>query len=1091
MFGNSVAGLGADKIIVGARYDDAGAYDDDAGGVYLYDTNGALLVTITDPAPEEGDYFGRSVASLGADKIIVGADQDNAGAYAAGSVYLYDMSGVLLLTITNPAPNSSDYFGFSVASLDSDKIIVGAYQDDAGAANAGSAYLFDTNGILLATIANPAPTKNDYFGYSVAGLGSDKIIVGAYQDDAGAADAGSAYLFDTNGILLANIANPLPAATDCFGPSVAGLGSDKILVGAVLDDAGAANAGSVYLFEPDAGGAFVRNTAALTASDPADTIPANNTGTVAFAVGMEADLAIAKSGASAQLPLLATNTYTITVTNRGPATATALRIADLLPGDLQFVSATPDAGWYETASHLWNINRLGAGDSASLTLQARVQESWPLAVTITNPAPASQDAFGCSVASVGSDKFIVGAFQDDAGSNNAGSAYLYDTSGALLATITNPAPAAGDYFGNSVAGLGTDKIIVGAYSDDAGTNNAGSAYLYDTSGVLLTTITNPAPAANDYFGYSVAGLGTDKILVGANQDDAGAVNAGSVYLYNTNGVLLVTITNPAPAANDYFGCSVAGLGSDKIIVGAYGNSNGAIAAGSVYLFDANGVLLTTITNPAPAASDYFGISVAGLGSDKIIVGANQDDAVATDGGSAYLFDTNGVLLATITNPAPMVQAFFGYSVAGVRSDRIIVGAPRDSSSGAIYAGSAYLFDTNGVFLPTIAKPALPEQALFGWSVAGVGSNKVIVGAAYNSVGTTYDGSAYLYNCRTPPYSVTNRVTPLTYAQALTNEANASASASLLVGEGGGTTYDLTIESPYGSTVPAVGVHEVNEGQEVTVQAISPDTRGTTQYVCTGWTATANLSPASGSGTQAVVTVNGDGTLTWLWRTDFWLDPSAGPNGSVDRVGGWFTNNEPVSVEALPDACYHFTNWTGDVEAGSEQDNPLNLVMDGPRAVKAYFTAITTTNGTPLWWLAQYGITNNLEEAVFDDPDHDGIPTGDEYIANTDPTNAMSFLQTAAYGLIYGTNCYDVVTTNSEPPYEVVTNVICDVIGQVMGWPCATDRVYDVQHAMALPPGIWAPMPGMTNLVPTSGMLVLTNTITGDPIQFYRLRARLP
>jgi hypothetical protein len=38
---------------------------------------------------------------------------------------------------------------------------------------------------------------------------------------------------------------------------------------------------------------------------------------------------------------------------------------------------------------------------------------------------------------------------------------------ARLVTITNPAPAVADLFGNSMAGLGTDKVVIGAYLDDA------------------------------------------------------------------------------------------------------------------------------------------------------------------------------------------------------------------------------------------------------------------------------------------------------------------------------------------------------------------------------------------------------------------------------------------------------------------------------------------------------------------------------------------------------------------------------------------------------------------------------------------------
>ncbi|MCH7535938.1 MAG: hypothetical protein IH948_09420, partial [Bacteroidetes bacterium] len=61
------------------------------------------------------------------------------------------------------------------------------HTDNTGATNAGSAYLFNaTTGQLLLTINNPFPTNDDQFGNSVAGVGNDKLLVGAHLDSTGA-----------------------------------------------------------------------------------------------------------------------------------------------------------------------------------------------------------------------------------------------------------------------------------------------------------------------------------------------------------------------------------------------------------------------------------------------------------------------------------------------------------------------------------------------------------------------------------------------------------------------------------------------------------------------------------------------------------------------------------------------------------------------------------------------------------------------------------------------------------------------------------------------------------------------------------------
>ena len=95
-------------------------------------------------------------------------------------------------------------------------------------------------------------------------------------------------------------------------------------------------------------------------------------------------------------------------------------------------------------------------------------QSYTLTLTIPNPAPAASDEFGYSVAAVGG-KVLVGAWADDPGGvTDAGSAYLFDgATGALLLTIPNPAPDAGDLFGNAVAAVG-GNILVAAYGDDPG-----------------------------------------------------------------------------------------------------------------------------------------------------------------------------------------------------------------------------------------------------------------------------------------------------------------------------------------------------------------------------------------------------------------------------------------------------------------------------------------------------------------------------------------------------------------------------------------------------------------------------------------------
>ena len=162
--------------------------------------------------------------------------------------------------------------------------------------------------------------------------------------------------------------------------------------------------------------------------------------------------------------------------------------------------------------------------------------------------------------------------------------YLFRTNGALLASFTKPVPVFYDYFGQSVAAVGSDRVLIGAYQADKGATDSGVAYLFHTNGALLTTFTNPTPAAADYFGYAAAGLGGDRVVIGAYQDDAGSNNAGAAYVFSTSGTLLTTMTNPTPAAEDFFGWSLAALGNDRVLVGAHQHDVGVRDVGAAYLF---------------------------------------------------------------------------------------------------------------------------------------------------------------------------------------------------------------------------------------------------------------------------------------------------------------------------------------------------------------------------------------------------------------------------------------------------------------------------------------------------------------------------
>jgi hypothetical protein len=385
------------------------------------------------------------------------------------------------------------------------------------------------------------------------------------------------------------------------------------------------------------------------------------------------------------------------------------------------------------------FSRFGHAFGSLLLLGAALQGQ---PVVLLNPSPQPNDQFGRTVAVLGTDRVLVSAHLDDTTGSDAGAAYLFQTNGTLLATFANPLPSTTDYFGYALAAVGVDFVVIGAYLEDQGVLDTGRAYLFDTNAQLVATFKNPTPGELDFFGFAVAGLGPDRVIVGEYRDSAGAKHSGAVHLFRLDGTLERTLVNPTPATSDSFGWSVAALGVDRVLVGAPLDDGVSVDMGAAHLFQADGALLTTFRSPRPRRGDQFGWSVAAVGDDRVLVGAPYDDTGNVDTGAAFLFKADGTLLASINNPRPKIADRFGDALAGVDGERLLIGChltdtvERDT-------GIAYLFGADGRLLQTLANPAQKFQDHFGISVAGLAGTHAVVGAHYGDTAGHNAGTVYL------------------------------------------------------------------------------------------------------------------------------------------------------------------------------------------------------------------------------------------------------------------------------------------------------------------------------------------------------------
>lgn len=279
------------------------------------------------------------------------------------------------------------------------------------------------------------------------------------------------------------------------------------------------------------------------------------------------------------------------------------------------------------------------------------------------------------------------------------------------------------------------RILVGAPDANVASKNgtgvysAGEAYLYNSQGTLLHTFSDPSPVSFEQFAFSVS-ISTDGNLVLVGAPYAGS--SGLAFLYNSGGHLVRAYGPPGAAgANSGFGWSVAFL--------ARNSSNDAVTTGQSGVYGADSqptVLIGAISAP----------------------GIPSEGGTVPGAGQVYMYDAMGNLLHVYGDPHPSVDENFGFSLASEHGGGVAVGAPNAvgvSSTGAVIdgAGKVLLFDRAGNFAQTYRDPDPSFFEQFGSSVALDTSNPgfgfdLFIGAPHaSSVGppgfTVFGGAVFL------------------------------------------------------------------------------------------------------------------------------------------------------------------------------------------------------------------------------------------------------------------------------------------------------------------------------------------------------------
>jgi uncharacterized repeat protein (TIGR01451 family) len=128
---------------------------------------------------------------------------------------------------------------------------------------------------------------------------------------------------------------------------------------------------------PNQAGSIV-DTASVTATEP-DLVPNNNTASVTSTVVLPADLAVTNTASASSITLGSNISYTLKVTNNGPASATNVMLADDVTSSVNVVSFTQSQGSCPAGpSSGCNLGTLAPGATATATFVVTPNAAGPL-----------------------------------------------------------------------------------------------------------------------------------------------------------------------------------------------------------------------------------------------------------------------------------------------------------------------------------------------------------------------------------------------------------------------------------------------------------------------------------------------------------------------------------------------------------------------------------------------------------------------------------------------------------------------------------------------------------------------------------------
>jgi len=632
----------------------------------------------------------------------------------------------------------------------------------------------------------------DGFGLNLA-LNGSVAVTGAPADREKGQKAGAAYLlerFDDGSWKATRLTAADGQASDAFGTSVSFLDNTLAIGAPGKSVMGRTGAGSVYIFKRNQDGSLIEKRKIV---PPTTRYPLTRFGSLATVMSNYHDMVVTgsyKIGIQNYVLLVRTSSEPVVSVNEGVdhggrtgavvgGSATGTPVGTLVPFD--FDLDNPDAIGTYTFTLLEN-----AGGRFKLTgNEIQVDNAGLLDFENSNNHAIrvrAADSHGSSIEKLF--RIYVNNFSEIPSADDKSFTTQEDTplSGTLTGSDLNNntltykiagSPKKGTVSLNSVTGAfsytpysnitGTDtftyKVHNGLVDSPAATVSIQITSLNDTPvgiGALtgVTLLNDPAGAAGDLYGSSVAVSGNYAVIGAKHNSESSSKSGAAVFIEKgTNGSWQQVLkVKPDSQADAFTGAAVA-ISDTYAIIGAYGHDkNGAPDSGIAYIYQRADNIWSYAAAFDPAESsgaDHTGLSV-GISGSYAIAGAPGASVNGSNAGAAYILerDANGWKTPDRLLPTDGAAGdLFGTAVA-ISGSYAIIGAPGDADKGG-YSGSAYIFERNastGIWEQKAKLLAADGTAgsTFGTAVAISGSDAVVGASNHVTYGMARSGAAYVF-----------------------------------------------------------------------------------------------------------------------------------------------------------------------------------------------------------------------------------------------------------------------------------------------------------------------------------------------------------